>query len=120
MTLNEGCNLFDPTFVDPGGDLANGSSANWATTAATDFPASTATTTRGGITNHPGFITPPGEFVNYSLEGLKLKGSSVARRAGCNKGVEFDAASRRYNLFNPNMGIFESTSGTEAGTRTAR
>jgi len=120
MTLNEGCNLFDPSFIDTNGDLANGSSANWATTAATDLPASTATTTRTGINNKPGFVKIPGDSISFNVTDFKLKKGSVARRAGCNKGVELDSADRKYHLSNPSMGVYEVTSGHEATERTAR
>ena len=45
-TLNEGYNHFYPRMTDPNGSISNGSNANWGTTAATDNPASTATTGR--------------------------------------------------------------------------
>ena len=81
-TLNEGYNHFYPRMTDPNGNLSNGSQANWATTAATDNPASQATTlaTQSSLVN-PLFV----DFINdyaVNVGSFRLQPTSVCRRTG--------------------------------------
>lgn len=120
-TLTESYNHFYPRMTDPDGNLANGSQARWATTAATDNPASTATTESDqGALVDPEFVVTPSETVS-SILSFKLRGSSVARRTGLdlNLGKMQDCDNRAF-LHPPSRGACEAASGDAAAARTAR
>ena len=122
--LTEDHNIWWPRFGASGAALGYVSTANWGTTAASDYPPSAATTistqsanvAAGGV--DPLFMSP--SLTSVSAADFKLRSSSVGKWSGQHVMFARDFAGQRFSLSNPSRGIYEFGAGDTAGARTAR
>ena len=123
-TLIEDHNIWWPRFGASGAALGYINTANWPTTAASDYPPSAATTISTQAGNEaagavdPLFISPSSTSVRVS--DFKVHANSVARYSGIPVFFSRDIAGRRFMLSNPSRGVYEFASGDPSGTREAR
>ena len=123
-TLIEDHNIWYPRFGASGATLGYVNTANWLTTAASDYPPSAATTISTIAANEAAGAVDP-LFTSPSLTSVqagdfKLRLSSVARYSGRPVFFARDFAGRRFSLPHPSRGIYEFVSGNPAGARALR
>ncbi len=110
-TLTEDYNIWYPRFGASGAALGYVSTANWTTTAATDYPPSAATTISTVAANKaagavdPLFVSP--SITSVQAGDFKVGLNSVARHSGRPVFFLRDFAGRRFSLSHPSRGIYE-------------
>ena len=123
-TLIEDHNIWWPRFGASGGALGYVNTANWPTTAASDYPPTAATTISTQAANEaagavdPLFVSPSINSVQVS--DFRVRVDSAARYSGRPVFFVRDMAGRRFALSRPSRGLYEFASGDPAGTRTPR
>lgn len=110
-TLIEDHNIWYPRFRASGAALGYVSTANWTTTAATDYPPSAATTISTVAANEAAGAVDP-LFVSSSINSIqvsdfKVHANSIARHSGRPVFFMRDFAGRRFSLSHPSRGIYE-------------
>lgn len=117
--LTEDHNIWWPRFGAAGAALGYTQTANWTTTAASDYPPSAATTTSTQAANlAAGGFDPL--FVDPATQNFRLQPSSVGKWSGQHVMFARDFIGRRFSPSHPSRGMYEFGAGSAAGARTAR
>jgi len=122
--LTEDHNIWWPRFGASGGALGYTQTANWTTTAASDFPPSAATTISTQAANlaagavDPLFVSP--SLTSVQATDFKLQSASAGRWSGQHVMFAKDFLGRRFSPSHPSRGIYESLLGSDAGVRSSR
>ena len=117
--LTEDHNIWWPRFGASGAALGYTQTANWTTTAASDYPPSAATTTSTQAANlAAGGFDPL--FVDPATQNFRLQPSSVGKWSGQHVMFARDFRNRRFSPSHPSRGIYEFAAGDPAAARATR
>jgi len=117
--LTEDHNIWWPRFGAAGAALGYTQTANWTTTAASDYPPSAATTTSTQAANlAAGGFDPL--FVDPATQNFRLQPSSVGKWSGQHVMFARDFRNRRFSPSHPSRGIYEFAAGDPAAARATR
>ncbi len=117
--LTEDHNIWWPRFGAAGATLGYTQTANWTTTAASDYPPSAATTISTQSANAAAGGFDP-LFVDPATQNFRLQPSSVGKWSGQHVMFARDFRNRRFSPSHPSRGIYEFAAGDPAAARATR